>query len=321
MKKLRYFFETLIVRGMEWLLPRMPRHVLLPFARFAGTLAWLADAGGRGTAIENLRAAYRGTLKRDEMRRIVHRSYQNFARTFADLFWATRLTQDNWIRLISHEEEDPEAIEEAKKQGGIWVTAHFGNFEFAGLAWGFLGGSMTTVAQDFKNPGLTPIFQRLRASSGHSLIPQQGAVVRLMKVLARRGKIAMLSDLNIRPGRVATVIECFGLKTCVTTIHAMLAQRLGLMILPAVCLPRSDGGYHLKTFAPIRPANEADVQKATQECWDVFEQEIRKQPELWMWMYKHWRYLPADAQDAEYPDYANPNGAFEKMFRDVAGKP
>jgi Kdo2-lipid IVA lauroyltransferase/acyltransferase len=92
------------------------------------------------------------------------------------------------------------------------------------------------------------------------------------------------------------------------------------MIFPAVCLPRPDGGYHLKTFAPIKPSKDDDVQKATQQCWDVFENEIRKQPELWMWMYKHWRYLPADKPDAMYPAYANPNGAFQKLRRITTGK-
>lgn len=314
MKKLRYFFETLIVRAMELLLPRLPRHVLLSFARFAGTLAWLADTDGRTTAMENLRAAYGGTLDREARRRIVRRSYQNFGRTFADLFWASRLTHDNWQGLITHEEEDPAAIEEAVKKGGLWVTAHFGNFEMAGLAWGFLGVPMTTVAQDFKNPGLTPIFQRLRANSGHSLIPQQGAVVRLMKVLARRGKIAMLTDLNMRPSRATAIIDCFGLKTCVTTVHAMLAQRLGLMIFPAVCLPQPDGGYHLKTFAPIHAPAGEDVAHAAQRCWDVFEKEIRKQPELWMWMYKHWRYLPTEDPDPAYPAYANRSAPFRKLI-------
>ena len=314
MKKLRYFFETLIVRGMELLLPRLPRHVLLSFARLAGTLAWIADASGRSTAMENLRAAYRGKLSTAERRRIVRRSYQNFGRAFADLFWASRLTHDNWHDLITHEEEDSAAIEEARKKGGLWVTAHFGNFEMAGLAWGFLGVPMTTVAQDFKNPGLTPIFQRLRASSGHTLIPQQGAVVRLMKVLARRGKIAMLTDLNIRPNRAAAVIDCFGLKTCVTTVHAMLAQRLGLMIFPAICLPRPDGTYHLKTFAPVHAPDGEDVAAAAQRCWDVFEKEIHKQPELWMWMYKHWRYLPTEKTDPAYPAYANPNTPFRKLL-------
>ena len=303
---------------MERLLPRLPRHVLLSFARFAGTVAWIADTDGRNTAMENLRVAFKGALSVPERRRIVRRCYQNFGRAFADLFWASRLTHDNWGQIISHEEEDPGSIEEATRQGGLWVTAHFGNFEMAGLAWGFLGVPMTTVAQDFKNPGLTPIFQRLRANSGHMLIPQQGAVMRLMKVLARGGKIAMLTDLNMRPSRATTIIDCFGLKTCVTTVHAMLAQRLGLMIFPAVCLPREDGGYHLKTFAPVRSPAGEDPAAATQRCWDVFEREIRKQPELWMWMYKHWRYLPAEGPDHAYPAYANPNTPFRKLLAGLA---
>ena len=318
MKKLRYFFETLLVRGMERLIPRMPRHVLLSFARFAGTLAWLADASGRTTAMENLRVAYRGTLSQEEMTRIVRGAYQNFARTFAELFWASQLTDDNWPQFITHEVADPAAIELAKTQGAVWVTTHCGNFEWASISWGLRGVPMTTVAQDFKNPGLTPIFQRMRAHSRHSLIPQQNAVIRLLKVLVRHGHIAMLTDLNMRPSRAATIIDCFGLRTCVTTAHVILAQRLGLMILPAVCLPRPDGTYLMKTFAPIKPSKEDDPRELAQQCWNLFEGEIRKQPELWMWMYKHWRYLPGQANDPAYPAYANPSTDFQKMLGGLA---
>lgn len=316
MKKVRYFFETLLVSGMERFLPRLPHHVVLSFARAIGALAWLADANGRGTAMENLRAAFPGTLSTQERRRIVRRSYQNFARTFLDLFWMKRVTHDNWSTILTHEEADTDAIEQAKKDGGLWVTAHFGNFEMAGLGWGFLGVPITEVAQDFKNPGLTPIFQRLRSHSGHTLVPQQGAVVRMMKVLARGGYIALLTDLNMRPSKATVIIDCFGLKTCVTNVHAMLAQRRGLMILPAVCIPRDDGTYHLKTFAAIKPVTEEDVHRATQQVWDVFETEIRERPELWMWMYKHWRYLPGEDRDPAYPAYANPSGPFRKLVAD-----
>jgi len=303
---------------MELLLPRLPRHVLLSFARFAGTLAYYADARGRDTARENLRVVFRGSLSQADVRRIILGSYQNFARTFADLFCTSRLTPERWHQLFTVENEAPESIEQAKAQGAVMVTPHLGNFEFAGMSWGFLGIPLTSVAQDFKNPGITPIFQRLRSVCGQTTLARQGAVVRIMKVLARRGHVGMLTDLNIQPGRVATAIDCFGLKTCVTTIHATLTHRLGLMILPCVCLPQADGGYLLKIFAPIRPTGEDGVQEATQQCWDIFENEIRKKPELWMWMYKHWRYLPTDEHDPAYPDYANVSKPFQKMLQPAA---
>jgi hypothetical protein len=33
-------------------------------------------------------------------------------------------------------------------------------------------------------------------------------------------------------------------------------------------------------------------------------------------MYKHWRFLPRDADDGGYPAYANPNKAFDRLDKD-----
>jgi lauroyl/myristoyl acyltransferase len=58
----------------------------MALARGFGHLAFWLDAQGRKTARENLRAAFRGSLSEAEVRRISLGSYQNFARTFLDLF-------------------------------------------------------------------------------------------------------------------------------------------------------------------------------------------------------------------------------------------
>jgi Kdo2-lipid IVA lauroyltransferase/acyltransferase len=317
-KKLRYFFEIEIVRAVGWCLIRMPRHALLAFARLVGTLGYYVDGEGRATALENLRVAFPGQMTDQRRREVARDSYRNFARNFAELFWSPRLTSENLSSIVSTEEEDPISCAHAREKGALWLTAHLGCFELSSIIWGIRGVQMTTVAQDFKNPGLTPIFQNLRAHQNHTLIPQKAAVVRLIKVMSRGGSVAMLADLNIRPGRAATTIECFGLKTSVPKIHAMLAGRLGMMILPAVCLPREDGGYHLKTFAPICPTGAEDETESVQLCWNRFEMEIRKRPELWMWMYKHWRYLPSNEPDEAYPSYANVSIRFQRLLSIVS---
>ena len=81
----------------------------------------------------------------------------------------------------------PPREELARQRGGIWVTPHFGNFELVSHVWGFRGFPFVVVAQDFKNPSLTAIFKRLRQGSGHTVISQQGAMLRLMKTLSNRG--------------------------------------------------------------------------------------------------------------------------------------
>lgn len=293
---------------------RMPRHVILVFAKMVGALAWATDFRGRGTAMENLRVAFPEWGWWQRQQHVLH-CYQNFARTFFDLFWVGKLTPQNWQEHFEIEALDPAALEATRTKGAIWVTPHFGNFEMSSLVWGFSGIRHTIVAQDFKNPALTGIFTSARESTGHSVIPSQSAMLRLTKALSRGSNAGFLTDLNVKPGRAAAVIDCFGFKTCVTTLHVLLAQRLGLNILPAVCLPLEDGRYHVKVFHPIHTTPESSPKAVAQQCWDLFEKEIRLHPDLWMWMYKHWRYLPGNGTDASYPDYANASRAFAKLLR------
>lgn len=292
-----------------------PRHVVLAFSRVIGTLAWLCDARGRTTAMENLRVAFDDTLGWWQRQRLVCLCYQNFARTFFDLFWVGSLTKETWSEHFIIEALDPAALEATRTKGAVWVTPHFGNFELSSLIWGFAGFRHTIVAQDFKNPALTDIFTQARQASGHTVIPQQSAMLRLTKALSRGSNAGFLTDLNVKPGRAAAIIECFGLKTCVTTLHVLLAQRLKLVILPALCIPLEDGRYHMKVFRPIHLQEGDSAQAIAQQCWALFELAIREQPHLWMWMYKHWRYLPGDDNNERYPDYANASNAFAKMLR------
>jgi KDO2-lipid IV(A) lauroyltransferase len=55
-------------------------------------------------------------------------------------------------------------------------------------------------------------------------------------------------------------------------------------------------------------------QQIAQACWNSFEPYVRKNPAPWLWMYKHWRYLPADAA-RPYPFYANFYRPFEDMLK------
>lgn len=317
MKKLRYLCETAAVRFAVWLFPRLPRHALLALARIIGTLAWALDTRGRQTANENLRVAFKGALPAKRVRQIARGSYQNFARTFFDLFWGSNLTNENVRQLVQVPADSERLVADALRTGAIWVTPHFGNFEYAAMIWGFFDVRFTIVAQDFKNPALTDIFAKLRGLSGHQIIPQEAAMLKLAKALKRHGNAALLPDLTIKPGRSAAPIRCFGLLTSVTTLHVQLAQRFGLAIYSAYCLPRPDGTYLFDFPLILHPSAQDSSARLTQVVWDSLEPIIRQHPECWMWMYKHWRYLPGDDTDGEYPVYANPNKAFARMVADA----
>ncbi len=314
MKKIRQILETAAVSLAAWLFPKLPRRIVLLLAKGVGALAYLLDARGRRTAHENLRVAFaREHISLEQIRRIALGSYQTFARTFIDFFCSTRLTKENFHESIHIRAEDETTEELAHSGSGIWITPHFGNFELVSYIWGFRGFPFVLVAQDFDNPDLTTIFKRLREGSGHTVIPQQGAMLRLMKTLSKHGYAALLTDLNIKPGKMAAALRCFGLLTCSTTLHTSLALRLNVPIFSCTCAPLPDGDYLVRVNRAFVPSSYDTPAAMAQAVWDVFEERIRETPEAWMWMYKHWRYLPTPKPDNSYPNYAQYWKEFAKL--------
>jgi lauroyl/myristoyl acyltransferase len=289
----------------------LPRKIAHGISQWLGLLGFAVDKRGRNTAIENFALIF-GKEKTDaEIRELAKRSYQSFTQTVVDQFWSKRLNPENIDSYCSIETEDWDTINEAKKTGAIWVTPHYSNFEWLALSMGFRGYSFTIVAQDFKNESLTEIYKRNREVSGHKVISQRGALRQLLKGLQNKGNAAFLTDLTIPPSKAATIIECFGRKTSVTSIHAELMKRTGLPVIPGICIPRDDGSYVFKGFKALKFGPEDNEQTIAQACWNIFEPHIRENPAPWLWMYKHWRYLPKGEED-RYPSYARQNQQFDE---------
>lgn len=107
-------------------------------------------------------------------------------------------------------------------------------------------------------------------------------------------------------------IDCFGLKTSVTSAHAWLSEQTGAPIIPAHTEPLPNGRYRLVFHPRIETAGK-NYQEIAQACWNSFEPYLRKNPAPWLWMYKQWRYKPATA-DRPYPFYARPHQRFDKRI-------
>src|SRR5204862_2257627 len=187
------------------------------FALALGALMSILDRHGRKVALSNLEVAFGDRFSQREREQIVRQSFQYFARTMLDLLWSPRLTRENFHDYI--EFENLEEIDRATgpERNFINATYHYSNFEWFSLTSGYSGLSGTIISQVFKNSLLDPVFKKLREQSGHELIPRERGLIRLYKVLRRKGRTALLVDLTVPPSQGAVVIDCFGLKTSVSS--------------------------------------------------------------------------------------------------------
>ena len=314
-KQFRYRLEWLGLYLATKLIPLLSRKACFHLANFLGALMSIFDRHGREVALSNLEVAFGDSLSISDRKRIARESFQHFARTMLDLFWSPRLTRETFSDYIEMENLGEVTQTTGPERSFIAACYHYGNFEWFSLASGYLGLKGTIIAQEFKNSLLDEIFKKIREQSGHEFISRERGIIRLYKVLRRKGRTAMLVDLTVPPNMGAVAIDCLGLKTSVTSAHAWLQERAGVPIIPVHCEPLPDGRYRVVFHPKIEKTAGKTLQHIAQACWDSFEPYLRKNPAPWLWMYKHWRYRPANA-DRPYPFYAHVYEPFDEILRE-----
>ncbi len=313
-KQFRYYLEELGCRLLAVMIPKLSRPACLRLSAALGALTFRFDSRGRAVALANLDCVFGARFSAAERERIVRTSYRNFVLTMLDIFWAQGLTAETHARWVKIE-GFPRIMQrmQEEKRGAVFLCTHQGNWEIGSVATGFMGLRNVTVVENFKNPRLTEIFKRMREHSGHTIIPQESSLLRMLKAVKRGGSTAMLIDLNLRPSQAATVVQAFdGLEMCVPLLHAVLAQRGNAMLVPAETRPQPDGTVLCIAHDPLEVPPGASIQEIAQLCWDAYEPIFRARPEEWLWPYKHFRYRPRGAT-RPYPFYANESSKYEKL--------
>ncbi|PYL64942.1 MAG: hypothetical protein DMF25_05260, partial [Verrucomicrobia bacterium] len=211
-KRFRHRLESVGLQAAVKLVPLLSRRACFRLAHVLGFMMSIFDRHGREVALSNLEVAFGDELPIAARRKIVRQSFQHFARTALDLLWSPCLTPQNFSRYIELQNLEETARGTGPERSVMIACYHYSNFEWLSLACGFLGLTGTIIAQEFKNSLLDPIFKNIRELSGHELIPRDRGIVRLYKVLRRKGRTALLVDLTVPPTQGAVVIDCFGLK-------------------------------------------------------------------------------------------------------------
>jgi Kdo2-lipid IVA lauroyltransferase/acyltransferase len=297
-KRIRHRLEFWAMSAIARLLPRMRRSWVLWLAAIIGWLAYKVDLRGKKIAFENIEMAIRHgnlDLQGQSKTQLVQACYSNFSRNFLDLFWFSRLTPETFRQWV---ELDGEHVLEELCQhegGGILLTPHFGSFEWASLVVGFMGLSLHIVARDFRNPLLNSVFTKARECSGHKVHHRDRVTLRLLRALHRGSNVAMLPDLPVPSHSAAAPVRMFGIPTFLSVIPAELSLRCSAPILAAICEPLPNGRVRLKILKVLQPMNRSTTElenriALTQQVWDLFEEEIRRRPAYWLWMYRHWQF-------------------------------
>lgn len=304
-KKQRLKLEVGLTRLAMAVVGRLPRPVILGVARFLGAAGYLLARSLRRIGRANLDLAFGDSRSVREKRRILRSSFQAFALVALDVFWFSRRTEERIRRWVRFEQPLAGVLGSG---ANVCLTGHLGNWEVLGLACAVEGYPLASVAMPLKNPEVDALFNRLRQSTGQAIIPREGAVRALLRLLREGRNAALLLDQNTRPEHGGLFMDFFGRPATVSSAAVFLAARAGCGIVSGFCLPDGRGGYLVRLPAalgvpPPRP-DEAQVREWTEKITRLYEDEVRRRPECWLWTYKRWRFIQPGDDPAAYPYYA-----------------
>jgi len=296
----RYAVEARAAAIVQALVRPLPRRWTLGLGRALGRL--LADLDPRHVAIaaENLRQAFPHW---DEPRRLrtARAVYAHFGQTLLDILWMAQQPRERLLDLIVEEGRENADRVRAAGRGVVYVTGHFGNWEFYGVAFGWLGEPVGVVARPLDNPALEARLTAFRTRSGNTVISKRRALQDILRLLHQGAGVAILVDQNVQE-QDGIFVEFFGRPAATTTVAAALAVKTGCALLPVHCEVRPDGRYKFVYGRPLEWTTtgnrQDDIARLTQELTTVIEGWVRERPEQWLWMHRRWKTQPRPAAEA-----------------------
>jgi len=241
-------------------------------------------------AVANVRAAL--PERAAEAESIIRECWRHFGREALAYLRVKDLPLAEVAARCQYVDEDILQNGLANGRGVIFISAHLGGWEVAGLTIMAHVPRVSTVARPFDNELLERDLGASRARTGVEIVDRRRAARTLLKTLSQNGVVVLLPDQAVLP-REGVLVPFLGRPAWTTDAPAKMAARLGSTIVFGFCIPDKPGQYRLEFEEPIRvdqlSDSERDPVALTRRINDVISRRIATHPELWLWMHDRWK--------------------------------
>jgi len=258
----------------------------------ADVAAWLVIALAprrQRMADANIAVAFPDLSPR-ERRGIARRSVHGICRTMIELLALPRISREDLERLIATPDLSP--VREAAQSGSgvLFITAHFGNWEWLGAHLAHQVAPLAVVALDHKHGGVADIINAARASHGVRVLGRDDTR-EMLRILGSGGMLGMLPDQHAPQGGIRP--DFLGQPAWTFTGPAVLAARTGARVFMVFCLREPSGSLRMELLPELQLRDtgdrKEDVEANTRLINDALEQAIREHPDNWLWLHDRWK--------------------------------
>lgn len=225
---------------------------------------------------------------------IAHGFYRHLADVAIEIIMLSRMRPESLLRRFDI--QGAEIVNEIMRQGRsvILLSAHQGNWEWMLTAIAVsLHYPLDALYRPLHNAHAERFFMEIRTRFCSSMIPADKAGKTILRLRREARAFGIIGDQNPRrrDGKYWTTF--MGVETPVAVGPERIAKMTNYPVFYVAVERVERGQYRCRIEALAQPPYDEDG-CISQQYMNAVEQQIRQQPECWMWSHHRWRYEKKD---------------------------
>lgn len=229
-----------------------------------------------------------------ERHRIMRDFYHQFTYTIVETIYGYHISDEEMRQRVVFGNMDEVNRLVTAAGGGLYMLAHFGNWEWLASVqqWNSPGVTELNVYRKLKNPGMDALMLDIRAKRSGACVEKQRILRELVRYRAEKQPVTvgLLSDQKPRPEVTRTWVQFLNQETGFLDGGEVLGKKFGYPVFYAH-VTRTKRGYYRCDFKVLAadPKNTAEGEITTAYA-KALEQNIKEQPELWLWTHNRFKW-------------------------------
>lgn len=246
----------------------------------------------RDVVFKNLRIAFPNKPD-NELKLIAKKSYYHFSRLILEIMCIPKMSSEELQPLVQCSEVPELSKVYDKGKGLIFLTAHFGNWEYSAISVPLqMGTVMYPIVKPQRNPYVTDWLKKMRETHGNKVISLGMSIREIYKVLKDGKLLGVVGDQ--RGPKEGMRVKLFGRDTAIYSGTAELVLKLKVPIF-VLFAARIEGSKFTAFTEQIEIDNlpegyENQVKEINQRYMNLLEKYVKLYPEQWFWMHNIWKY-------------------------------
>ena len=286
MKKIKYFFEFLIISSLFIIYKFLGLKIS---SHFSGKLFETFGPIFRSKNLikTNIQRAI-PKINTSKIKIITKDMWNNYGRTLSEYMFLKGFRNDQFRSNINITGKEILEKIRLEKTPVIFISGHFGNFELMAMEIEKSGVNISAIYRPLNNIFLNILMEKIRKKyiCKNQIKKGTSGVRELLRLYKKGYSIALMIDQRVSQGIKS---KFFNEEAFTTTIPAQFIKKFNCKVVPISIERHNDINFNIKVEKPMEFSKNSSTEKITRELNIWLEKTILKNPGQWIWSHGRWK--------------------------------